>query len=114
MKLPNKAFDIEYSTQYRKEYLFLLSHNIQPTFVKHTRDFNIPVYKYKKTPELFAALSVFYEQERNSNIYSSMLSAMNSSEVKFDGYYGDTIDFSNMPDVSEDVKKEILSLTGGH
>lgn len=53
-----KKFDSEYSTQYVKEMQYLLQNNIKYTFVK---DINgITTYKYKKTPELFRILEIFY------------------------------------------------------
>ena len=53
-----KKFDSEYSTQYVKEMQYLLQNNIKYTFVK---DINgITTYKYKKTPELYRILEIFY------------------------------------------------------
>ena len=53
-----KKFDSEYSTQEVKEMQYLLQNNIKYTFVK---DINgITTYKYKKTPELFRILEIFY------------------------------------------------------
>ena len=53
-----KKFDSEYFTQYVKEMQYLLQNNIKYTFVK---DINgITTYKYKKTPELFRILEIFY------------------------------------------------------
>lgn len=60
--LPKKAFDTEYSTMWSKEHRFLQAKGIECTFIKNTRDYNVPVYKYKKTPELFSALFEFYTQ----------------------------------------------------
>ena len=53
-----KKFDIEYSTQYVKEMQYLLQNNIKYTFVKDID--GITTYKYKKTPELFRILEIFY------------------------------------------------------
>lgn len=58
--IPNTAFDIEYSTMWKREKVFLESKNILPSFVKKTPDYNIRVYKYAKTPELFSALAEFF------------------------------------------------------
>ena len=51
-------FDMEYSTQYRKEVDYLKSKGIKYSFVKRIND--IPTYKYTKSRELFLALSTFY------------------------------------------------------
>ena len=53
-----KKFDSEYSTQYVKEMQYLLQNNIKYTFVKEIN--GITTYKYKKTPELFRILEIFY------------------------------------------------------
>ena len=53
-----KKFDSEYSTQYVKEMQYLLQKNIKYTFVKDID--GITTYKYKKTPELFRILEIFY------------------------------------------------------
>lgn len=63
-KLPPKAFDLEYSTQYRKEVEYLKSKGINYTFIKLTKDYGVPTYKYTKTPELFRAVADFYEQKQ--------------------------------------------------
>ena len=53
-----KKFDSEYSTQYVKEMQYLLQNNIKYTCVKDID--GITTYKYKKTPELFRILEIFY------------------------------------------------------
>lgn len=55
-----KSFDLEYSTQWRKEYEHLLSIGIKPSFIRLDRATGIRQYKYTKTPELFSALAKFY------------------------------------------------------
>ena len=56
--LNKRKFDYEYSTQYPKEMKYLESVGIKYTFVK---DINgTTTYKYKKTPELFHFLEIFY------------------------------------------------------
>lgn len=55
-----KKFDIEYSTQYTPEKDYLLSHGIKPSFVKVINE--VTTYKYKKTPELFKLLEIFYSK----------------------------------------------------
>lgn len=62
-QIPNKAFDLEYSTQFRKEMEYLKQHNVHPTYVTKTKPYNITVYKYTKTPELFSLLTTFYAEE---------------------------------------------------
>jgi len=53
-----KKFDIEYSTQYSPDCVFLFEQGIKPSFVKVINE--VTTYKYKKTRELFEALSFFY------------------------------------------------------
>lgn len=53
-----KKFDIEYSTQYTPEKDYLLNNGISPSFVKVINE--VTTYKYKKTPELFKLLELFY------------------------------------------------------
>lgn len=55
-----KNFDYEYSTQYVKEMKYLESIGIRYSFVKDVD--GVTTYKYAKTPKLFNALSIFYEQ----------------------------------------------------
>lgn len=59
-KIPNSAFDIEYRTQWRDEVDFLASRGIYYTIRKREGEYNIPVYKYTRTAELFLALADFY------------------------------------------------------
>jgi hypothetical protein len=51
-------FDMEYSTQIKREVEFLKSKGILYTFVKKKN--GISTYKYTKTPKLFLALVSFY------------------------------------------------------
>ena len=51
--VPNKAFDSEYNTQFKKEMLYLKDRGINPVFIKKIGEYRIPTYKYTKTPELF-------------------------------------------------------------
>ena len=53
-----KKFDKEYQTQWRKEVDYLKSVGISYVFVKDEN--GISTYKYKKTPELFKLLEIFY------------------------------------------------------
>ena len=68
--LPNKAFDMEYSTEYKREMLYLKERGFDYVFKKHTSDYNIPVYKYTKTPALLRAVADFYEQIENERSYA--------------------------------------------
>lgn len=66
--LPKNAFDSEYMTEFLREVRFLTERGIKYTFVKKTEDYGVSQYKYKKTPQLFAALVEFYatiEAERS-------------------------------------------------
>lgn len=58
-KIPNKAFDMEYSTQWKKEKEYLSNHGINPVFTK-TNEYKVKTYKYKKNSELFAYLYLFW------------------------------------------------------
>lgn len=64
--IPNKAFDIEYRTQWRDEVDFLASRGIYYTIRKKEGEFQIPVYKYTKTVDLFIALADFYLQRKRN------------------------------------------------
>ena len=63
--LPNKAFDMEYSTMWGREVRFLSEKGIKCSFVKKTKEYGVSQFKYKKTPQLFAALIEFYTQVEN-------------------------------------------------
>ena len=54
-----KIWDKEYSTQYVPEMKYLKSLGIDYSFVKEVN--GVTTYKYKKTSELFKALTFFYE-----------------------------------------------------
>lgn len=55
------CFDMEYSTQVRREVDYLKTKNINYIFVKKIN--GISTYKYTKTPELFSALVSFYMEK---------------------------------------------------
>ena len=60
--IPNKAFDTEYSTQFRREMEYLKDKGFEPTFVRKSKDgWNIHTYKYKKTSKLFMCIAEFYD-----------------------------------------------------
>lgn len=66
-KIPNSAFDIEYRTEWRDEVDFLAKRGIYYTIRKLEGEYNIPVYKYTKTADLFVALADFYlRRKRNA------------------------------------------------
>lgn len=58
---------MEYSTQRRKEYLFLKDNGIFPSYVKENKQYNVRTYKYTKTPELFEKVAEFYRNESSAN-----------------------------------------------
>ena len=60
-ELKMNNFDKEYSTQWVEEMKWLKENGIKYTFVKYIN--GITTYKYKKTPELFKALSIFYNKK---------------------------------------------------
>ena len=68
--IPNKAFDMEYSTQMKREMLYLKEHGFEPCFVKKTQTYHVPTYKYTKTPELFRCVAEFYELRKRDRLVS--------------------------------------------
>lgn len=56
-----KRFDKEYSTQYVPEMKYLERMGIKYDFVKDVNE--VTTYKYRKTPELFKLLEIFYAQK---------------------------------------------------
>lgn len=60
-----KKFDIEYATQYVKEMKYLERMGIRYAFVKTIS--GVTTYKYKKTPELFQMLGIFYTQNQTGD-----------------------------------------------
>lgn len=62
-RLPNYLFDAEYSTQVRKEYMFLKERGIEPSFIKKSKEYNVKTYKYTKTRKLFEALVEYYNDQ---------------------------------------------------
>lgn len=84
-RIPNKAYDLEYGTQYRKQVEYLSACGFKYTFVKKN-EYGVKTYKYAKTPELFRAIALFYDAQRNEkqfNYFKSMSSLnMNDSFMK--------------------------------
>ena len=66
---PKRAFNTEYETQWRREHDYLKEHGFRTSFVK-TDEYGIRTYKYKKSPELFFALSQFYSQVKYEKQYA--------------------------------------------
>lgn len=87
--LPNKAFDSEYSTQFRKEYLYLLNCGIEPSFIKKTGEYRIKTYKYTKTPELFKSVAAFYEEQRNEKQFNELKSVIDKTSNDFRKFVND-------------------------
>jgi len=82
-KLPNKAFDMEYSTMWGREVRFLSNKGIKCSFVKKTKEYGVSQFKYKKTPQLFAALIEFYTQVENEKSLAAAEKEMqNGIEVR--------------------------------
>lgn len=80
-RIPNKAFDSEYMTEWKREVRYLATKGIRYTFVKTTPEYNIRQYKYRKTPELFIALAEFYSQIRNEKEYTRINALIESTEA---------------------------------
>ena len=78
--LPNKAFDSEYSTQFRKEVEYLKERGIHCTYMKRTGEYRVPTYKYTKTPELFRAVADFYEQHQNEKMFNMLATALRAAK----------------------------------
>lgn len=78
-RLPNKAFDSEYMTEWVREVRYLADKGIRYTFVRKTPNYNIKQYKYTKTPELFVALADFYYQVRNEKDWNRFNKAITDS-----------------------------------
>jgi len=78
---PNKAYDSEYATQFRREVEFLKERGFEPTYIKRVGEYRIPTYKYTKTPELFRAVADFYEQRRNEKTFDDLAAMVRTSEA---------------------------------
>lgn len=70
--IPKTVFDKEYSTQWRREVQFLEDKGIAYTYAKKHHKYPIIRYKYTKTPELFLALTEFYNQVRNEQTFKKI------------------------------------------
>lgn len=65
-RIPNSAFDMEYSTQWRDEVSFLAERGIFYSFRKKDETYGITTYKYTKTVDLFITLADFYLQRKRN------------------------------------------------
>ena len=92
--IPNQAYDCEYMTEWKREVSFLKEHGIEPTFVKYANKYNIKMYKYTKTPELFRLLTLFYEQVKQERAYNILEQQLSESSVN---------------DVPEEVKQTVAN-----
>ena len=72
INIPKTVFDKEYSTQWKREVQFLEDKGINYTYAKKHYKYPIIRYKYAKTPELFLALTEFYNQIRNERIFKQI------------------------------------------
>ena len=72
VEVPKYIFDKEYSTQWRREVQFLEDKGINYTYAKKHYKYPIIRYKYTKTPELFLALTEFYNQVRNEQVFKKI------------------------------------------
>ena len=79
--LPNRAYDSEYATQFRREVDYLKERGIECTYIKKTGEFKVPTYKYKKTPELFRAVADFYEQRQHEKAMEAINAAIEAVAV---------------------------------
>lgn len=62
-QITKKSFDLEYSTQFRREVEWYHDHGIEPSFIiKPTDKRPIQTYKYTKTSQLFALAAEFYHR----------------------------------------------------
>lgn len=76
---PKKAYDKEYSTQFRREMEYLQERGFTPTYVRRGGEYHIPTYKYTKTAQLFHAVADFYEQYNNEKVFSMLESALRTA-----------------------------------
>lgn len=67
--IPKTVYDKEYSTQWKREVKFLEEKGIAYVYAKRHPKYPVTRYKYTKTPELFLALTEFYNQVRNEETF---------------------------------------------
>ncbi len=99
--IPNSAFDIEYRTEWRDEVDFLAERGIYYTIRKKEGEYQIPVYKYTKTADLFIALADFYLRNKrnmkslakyNPNVKVEQPSFLNNDNTINEKYVVDKVD----------------------
>ena len=76
---PKRAFDMEYSTQTKREYIYLNEHGILPTYVRED-EYGIKTYKYKKTAALFKLLVAYYANVEAEKEWAKLERAVAKSE----------------------------------
>ena len=81
--IPKNVFDKEYSTQWKREVKFLEEKGINYTYAKRHYKYPIIRYKYEKTPELFLALTEFYNQVRNEKVFKKIENASKEMSVTY-------------------------------
>lgn len=54
--------DKEYGTMFLKEARYLIKNNVQPSYIKISKN-GVKTYKFTKTNELFDLLSEFYKND---------------------------------------------------
>lgn len=113
-KIPNKAFDMEYMTQWGKEQRYLQDHGIRYEFVKRN-PYGIREYKYRKTPQLFSTLARFYQQQEYEKEFDDVLNDFDSV-CHYEGSAGDSIQeaINHLPMdtalIPDNVVDQIISL----
>jgi hypothetical protein len=80
---PKQAYDMEYSTQARREFEYLKEHNINPSFVKQSQ-YGIKTYKYTKTPALFRLLVDYFTMIEAEKELNKLESATEKTGIKID------------------------------
>lgn len=81
--LPKHAYDMEYSTQTRKEFEFLKDHQIFPSYIKIS-EYGIKIYKYTKTPALFKLLYEYYSMVQAEKEYDKMSKEIAKGDSRID------------------------------
>ena len=78
--IPKKCFDMEYSTQSRREYQWLQDCGIKPTYVK-TDSYGVRTYKYKKTSTLFLNVYGFYAAKEEEPAKNGIVSEETAKKI---------------------------------
>ncbi len=114
--IPNNAFDIEYRTEWRDEVDFLAERGIYYTIRKKEGEYQIPVYKYTKTADLFIALADFYlRRKRNMRSQAtyrnpkyeqqSFLNKDGSIKEKFDNTINEKSNYKKFEEKKAEMQK---------